>query len=71
MVDVTQNEDKLNLLLQYLSEIIQVNVSIWRIIYALAEIFALVLVGMILPVWILKSLAWGIKNAINLFKNKD
>lgn len=68
MVDVAGAEDKLNLLLQILGEIFQVNVSIWRILYALFEIGALILIFVILPIWIIKNLKWGVREA---FSKKD
>ena len=60
VVDVPGTEDKLGLLTQILSEIFQVNVSLWRIIYALGEIGALILIFIILPIWIAKLIKWGL-----------
>ena len=60
VVDVPGTEDKLGLLIQILSEIFQVNVSLWRIIYALGEIGALILIFIILPIWVAKLIKWGL-----------
>lgn len=52
--------EKLELMVDAFSEIIQVNVSMWRIVYMLAEVVSLIVVFIILPVWVIKLIRWAI-----------
>ena len=51
--------EKAQMLIEYTTEIIQINISIWRIIYAVFEIFMLTAVFILLPVFLIKLLKWG------------
>lgn len=55
-----QADDPLMDLATFLAEIIQINVSIWRILYVLIEIGALVFVLLVLPVLVFQIGKWAI-----------
>ena len=48
-----------------LTEIVQVFLSMWRIIYVTFEIFALMFVLLILPILVFKTIKWGINEVFN------
>ena len=56
-----QEEDPLYNFAQGIVEIVQINLSIWRILYVIIEIFALMFVFIILPAIIFKLMKWAIR----------
>ncbi len=56
---VTTNE-KLELMIDAFSELIQINVSLWRVVYLLGEIVSLMVIFIVLPILFIKLLRWGI-----------
>jgi len=58
-------DDPIYLFSLALSEIVQVFLSMWRIIYVTFEIFALMFVLLILPILVFKTIKWGINEVFN------
>ena len=53
-------EEKLEMMMSYLSDIINVNANMWRIIYMLFEVLMLITIFIIIPVWTIKLVRWAI-----------
>ena len=54
-------DDPIYVFSSVLSEIVQIFLSIWRIVYVTFEVFALIFIFLIIPVLIFKTMKWGIK----------
>jgi len=53
-------EEKLELMMSYLSDIINVNANMWKVVYMLFEVVMLITIFIILPVWTIKLVRWAI-----------
>ena len=54
-------DDPIYVFSSVLSEIVQIFLSMWRIVYVTFEVFALIFIFLIIPVLIFKTMKWGIK----------
>lgn len=57
----TQDEDPLYNFAKGVGEIVQINLSLWRIFYVIFEITALIFAVIVLPVIVFKVGKWAIK----------
>jgi len=53
-------EEKLELMMSYLSDIVNVNANMWKVVYMLFEVVMLITIFIILPVWTIKLVRWAI-----------
>ena len=53
-------EEKLELMMSYLSDMININANMWKIVYMLFEVAMLIVIFIILPVWTVKLVRWAI-----------
>lgn len=53
-------EEKLELMMSYLSDIISINANMWKIVYMFFEVIMLITLFIILPVWTIKLVRWAI-----------
>ena len=53
-------EEKLELMMSYLSDIISINANMWKIVYMFFEVIMLITLFIILPVWTIKLTRWAI-----------
>jgi len=54
-------DDPIYIFATVLTELAQIFLSIWRVIYVLFEIFAIIFTLLTLPILIFKTIKWGIK----------
>ena len=53
-------EEKLEAMMSYLSDMININANMWKIVYMLFEVAMLIVIFIILPVWTVKLVRWAI-----------
>jgi len=58
-------EEKLELMMSYLSDIININANMWKIVYMLFEVVMLITMFIILPVWTIKLVRWAINETFS------
>lgn len=54
-------DDPIYIFASILTEIAQVFLSMWRVVYVTFEVFSLIFIFLIIPVLIFKTIKWGIK----------
>jgi len=58
-------DDPIYIFASVLTEIVQVFLSMWRVVYVTFEVFSLIFIFLIIPILIFKTIKWGIKEVFN------